>query len=116
MSDRIKELSKAVARFAKERDWDQFHTPKNLAEGVTIEAAEILEIFQWLTAEQSRRIPKDRVAHLSDELADVFIYLLKLADFYEIDLVSAAHKKLVKNAKKYPVAKSKGSAKKYNQL
>ena len=109
-------LSKAVARFAKERDWEQFHTPKNLAMGVSIEAAEIQEIFQWLTDEQARRLPRAQVAHLADELADTFTYLLKLADFYGIDLVKASHRKLVKNAKKYPVAKAKGSAKKYNAL
>jgi dCTP diphosphatase len=116
MSDKIAGLSKAVARFARERDWDQFHSPKNLAIGVSVEAAEIVEIFQWLTDAQSRRLPADKKEHLADELADTFIYLLKLADAYGIDLVDAGHRKLAKNEAKYPVEKAKGSAKKYNEL
>jgi len=116
MSDRLKDLSEAVARFARERDWEQFHTPKNLAMGVTIEAAEVAELFQWLTDEQSRKLPPEKREHLADELADTFIYLLKLADAHGIDLVEASHRKLVKNAAKYPVEKSKGVAKKYDEL
>lgn len=116
MSDDLAELSKAVARFARERDWEQFHTPKNLALSLTIEAAEVAEIFQWLTDEQARALPASKKEHLADELADTFTYLLKLADAYGIDLVKAAHAKLEKNAVKYPVEKSKGSAKKYDEL
>jgi NTP pyrophosphatase (non-canonical NTP hydrolase) len=116
MSDKIAALSEAVARFARERDWEQFHTPKNLAASLSIEAAEVLEIFQWLTDEQSKRLPAEKKEHLADELADTFIYLLKLADAYGIDLVDAGHRKLAKSAAKYPVDKAKGSAKKYNEL
>ncbi len=116
MKDRLAELSEEVARFARERDWEQFHTPKNLAMGVTIEAAEVAEIFQWLTEEQSRRLGPGQREHLADELADTFTYLLKLADAYGIDLVEAARRKLVKNAAKYPVEKAKGRAKKYDEL
>ncbi len=116
MGDGIGELSAALARFARERDWEQFHTPKNLALGVTIEAAEVAEIFQWLTDEQARRLPPETVEHLADELADTLSYLVKLADVYEIDLLAAAKRKLQKNALKYPVEKAKGSAKKYRDL
>jgi NTP pyrophosphatase (non-canonical NTP hydrolase) len=116
MSEKIVGLSDAVARFARERDWEQFHTPRNLAMGLSIEAAEVLEVFQWLTDEQARALSPDKVESLSDELADTFIYLLKLADAYRIDLVDAGHRKLAKNARKYPVAKAKGSAKKYDEL
>jgi len=116
MSDELSALRDAVARFARERDWDQFHTPKNLAMGLTIEAAEVAEIFQWLTDAQARRLPADKREHLSDELADTFIYLLKLADAYGIDLVEAARRKLAKNAAKYPIEKAKGVAKKYDEL
>jgi NTP pyrophosphatase (non-canonical NTP hydrolase) len=116
MSDGIRELSQALARFARRRDWEQFHSPKNLAMGLTIEAAEVAEIFQWLTEEQSKRLPAARKEHLGEELADVFMYLLKLADAHGIDLIEASRRKLAKNGKKYPVAKAKGSAKKYNEL
>ena len=116
MADRLKALSKEVARFARARDWEQFHTPKNLAMALSVEAAELTEIFQWLTAEQSARLPAEQREHLEEELADVFIYLLKIARHYRIDLIDAAHEKLAKNAKKYPVAKAKGSMKKYTEL
>jgi dCTP diphosphatase len=115
MSDKIKALSSAVAAFARERDWEQFHTPKNLAMALSVEASEVAEIFQWLTEEQSEDLPPAKVQHLRDELADTFVFLLKLADRYGIDLVDASHEKLKKNAKKYPVEKAKGSAKKYDE-
>lgn len=116
MDDRMRRLSKAIAAFARERDWEQFHTPKNLAMSLTIEAAEVAEIFQWLTEEQSRRLSPDKVEHLGEELADTFTYLLKLADHFSVDLIEATQRKLAKNARKYPVAKSKGLAKKYTEL
>ena len=116
MNDEIAELKIAIEKFAKDRDWGQFHTPKNLSMGLAAEAAEVLEIFQWLTAAQSERLPKAKVADLADELADTYIYLLKLAGHYDIDLVAAAHKKIEKNSVKYPVGKARGSAKKYSEL
>lgn len=116
MSKRLDRLKATLARFAKERDWDQFHTAKNLAMGVSVEAAEIAEIFMWLTPEQGENLSKEEVAHLKDELADTFVYLLKLAGRYDIDLIAAAEAKMRKNAKKYPVGKSRGLAKKYTQL
>ena len=111
-----KGLLDLLAAFARERDWDQFHTPKNLAMALSVEAAEIMELFQWLTPEQSSRLSKKEKAALADELADVFVYLLRLASRFDIDLVDAARAKMKKNARKYPVAKSRGIAKKYTEL
>lgn len=109
-------LSAVIAKFAKDRDWGQFHTPKNLAMALSVEAAEVAEIFQWLTEEQSKALSAADRAHLRDELADTYVYLLKLADCYSIDLVDAALKKMAKNARKYPVSKARGTAKKYTRL
>lgn len=116
MSDQIKRLKTALANFAKDRDWEQFHTPKNLAMAMSVEAAEVVELFQWLTERQSRELKKSQVAALADELADTYIYLLRIASHYNIDLVDAAEKKLRKSARKYPVRKARGSAKKYSDL
>lgn len=116
MSEKVKALSSALADFARERHWEQFHTPKNLAMALSVEASEIVEIFQWLTEEQSKALPPNKVQHLREELADTFIFLLKLADHYNVDLFDAAHEKLAKNAAKYPVEKAKGNAKKYNEF
>ncbi|MCX5789497.1 MAG: nucleotide pyrophosphohydrolase [Elusimicrobia bacterium] len=110
------DLAGLVANFARERDWDQFHTPKNLAMALAVEAAEIMELFQWLTPEQSAKLSKKERAALADELADVFVYLLRLASRFDIDLLEASRAKMKKNAKKYPVAKSRGIAKKYTDL
>ncbi len=116
MTDKIATLSAALAAFTRDRDWEQFHTPKNLAMALSVEASEIVEIFQWLTEEQSKDLPPEKAQHLREELADTFIFLLKLANHYKVDLIEAAHQKLEKNAEKYPVEKAKGSAKKYNEL
>lgn len=116
MSDKVLKLSAAIADFARERDWEQFHTPKNVAMALSVEAAEITEIFQWLTEEQSKDLPPEKVQHLREELADTYIFLLKLANHYKIDLFEAAADKLKVNAKKYPVEKSKGKATKYTEL
>lgn len=113
---RLKRLHKTIEDFARARDWGQFHTPKNLAIGVAVEAAEILELFHWLTPEESKRLSARDRARLADELADVYTYLIKLAGAYDIDLVAAAERKMKKNARKYPVAKSRGLAKKYSEL
>jgi len=116
MKDRLQSLSAAVDAFARERDWDQFHTPKNLAMALSVEASELAEIFQWLTPAQSRRLKGRAREHFEEELADVFLYLLRLAGRYDVDLVEAARAKMKKNAVKYPVGKSKGLAKKYTEL
>ena len=116
MNSELSTLLRKIKRFARERDWEQFHTPKNLAMALSVEASEIVELFQWLTEAESRRLPKSKVADLGDELADTYIYLLKLADQFGIDLNQAAALKLRKNAVKYPVSKARGAAKKYTEL
>jgi dCTP diphosphatase len=112
----LESLTAALRRFAAERDWDQFHSPKNLAAALTVEAAELLEQFQWLTEEQSRNITADKRIAVGHELADVFLYLLQIADKLQIDLVAAAQHKLELNASKYPVAQARGNSKKYSEL
>jgi len=109
------DLRDALRRFAAERDWDQFHTPKNLAMALSVEAAELVECFQWLTAEQSAALDPESMTRVREELADVLLYLVRLADRLDVDLVSAAKDKMVRNAEKYPVAKAKGSSRKYTE-
>jgi NTP pyrophosphatase (non-canonical NTP hydrolase) len=107
-------LRLALRRFADVREWQQFHTPKNLAMALCVETAELLEHFQWLTAAQSARLGARRKRAVADEIADVLIYLTRLADVLEIDPLSAAQRKMRHNARKYPVARSRGNARKYN--
>jgi NTP pyrophosphatase (non-canonical NTP hydrolase) len=107
-------LRDALRAFAAERDWDQFHSPKNLASALAVEAAELLEPFQWLTEEQSRNLSDQQRSAVIDELADVQIYLIRLADKLDVDLWRAVREKIVRNAEKYPVAAFKGSARKYS--
>ncbi len=114
----IPKLAAQLRAFASEREWEQFHNPKNLAMSIAIEAGELLELYQWLTLEQASRLdsdPNDR-ARLEEELADVFIYLVRLADVAQIDLLSAAETKLQENARKYPVDKVRSSARKYTDF
>lgn len=114
----IDSFQNVITDFARERDWDQFHTPKNLSMALSVEAGELVEIFQWLTAEQSLNIkdnPKLKEA-AGEEIADILTYLLRISSILEIDLVSALESKIKKNAKKYPVEKAKGNAKKYTEL
>jgi len=116
MSDDVQALQAALRQFADERDWSQFHTPKNLAASLSIEAAEVLEHFQWLTDEQSRNLSPEQRDKVALEIADVLLYLLQLADKLQIDPVAAAKNKLAINAEKYPVDKARGSSKKYTEL
>lgn len=116
MESALQSLTAALRQFAAERDWEQFHSPKNLAAALTVEAAELLEHFQWLTEEQSRNLAVDRRAAVGEELADVLLYLLQIADKLQIDLVAAANDKLLLNAAKYPVAQARGNASKYDAL
>ncbi len=102
--------------FAAERDWDQFHTPKNLAAALSVEAAELLENFQWLTAEESCAFSPTALAEVRAEIADVLLYLIRISDKLGIDPIVAAHEKIAANALKYPVDKARGSAKKYSAL
>lgn len=113
MSQQIKALTEALRAFAAERDWAQFHSPKNLACALSVEAAELLEHFQWLTEEQSRAIAGDKKQEVAAEAADVLLYLLQLCDQLNIDLLAAARDKVEVNREKYPVATARGSAKKY---
>lgn len=112
----LSQLRDALREFAAERDWDQFHSPKNLASALSVEAAELLECFQWLTEEQSRNLAPEQLARARDELADVLNYLVRLADKLDVNLLEAAREKIQKNALKYPVEKSRGSVKKYSEL
>jgi dCTP diphosphatase len=109
----ITSLQQQLRQFARERDWEQFHTPKNLAMALTIEASELQEVFQWLTAEQSAALDDKQRAQASEELADVLLYLCRLADVLRIDLAAAAQHKLQRNAEKYPADRVRGSSAKY---
>jgi len=109
-------LRDALRRFAAERDWEQFHTPKNLAMALSVEASELLELFQWLTTEQSQALDADARGRVREEMADVLLYLIRLADRLDVDLVSAAHDKMKLNARKYPADKARGSSRKYTEL
>jgi dCTP diphosphatase len=115
-SDRLENLRDELRRFAADRDWDQFHTPKNLAIALSVEAAELLEHFQWLTPEESQHLTTEGVEGIRLEMADVLLYLVRLADRLGVDLAASAFDKIAINAKKYPVALAKGSAKKYTEL
>jgi NTP pyrophosphatase (non-canonical NTP hydrolase) len=112
----LQALREALRRFAAERDWEPYHTPKNLAMALSVEAGELLEHFQWLTAEESGQLTDEQKAQVSQEMADVFLYLMRRSDRLGVDLVASASEKLAINAKKYPVALAKGSAKKYTEF
>ena len=105
-----------LRRFAADRDWDQFHSPKNLASALAVEAAELLEPFQWLTEEQSRNLTAEQMSAIKSEVADVFIYLVRLSDKLGLNLLEAAAEKIRVNAEKYSVEKSRGSSAKYTKL
>lgn len=113
MSDSFKQLRDAMDQFATERDWDQFHSPKNLAMALTVEAAELQECFQWLTEAQSRELDEQQLAAVRDEIADVQLYLIRLAGKLDVDIETACWDKVEKNAQKYPAKLVRGSAKKY---
>lgn len=110
--DRIR---KQVRQFVVERDWDQFHSPKNLSMALIVEAAEMVEHFQWLTEEQSCNLPPEKLAEVELELADIQIYLISLAEKLQLDLIAAVDKKLVLNAEKYPAEQVRGSSRKYTE-
>jgi dCTP diphosphatase len=114
--DELQALRDRLSRFVAERDWDQFHTPKNLAMALIAEAGELVEHFQWLTPEQSCDLPAQTLAEVELEIADVLLFLLRLCEKLDIDPLQAAHKKLELNAQKYPVDKARGRATKYDEL
>jgi dCTP diphosphatase len=109
-------LRNQLREFATARDWDQFHSPKNLATALSVEAAELLETFQWLSEDQSRHLAPEALAAVGDEVADVLLYLIRLSDKLGIDPIAAADRKLAANAVKYPPDKARGNSKKYTEL
>ena len=115
-NDALDELRARLRSFAAERDWRQFHAPKNLAIALSVEAAELLEHFQWLSEDDSRRLPAADLAKVREEIADVLLYLVRLADELNVDLAAAARDKIELNARKYPVDKARGSSRKSTEL
>ena len=115
MSSEVEQLSIELRRFAEDRDWDQFHSVKNLILALTGEVGELAEVFQWLSEVQIDNLsPEDR-KRAAEEMADVFLYLLRLSDKLDVNLIEAAFKKLEVNAVKYPINEAKGNAVKYNR-
>ena len=112
----IESLRNQLRTFAADRDWDQFHSPKNLAAALAVEASELLEHFQWLTEAQSQQLPPDALNEVGNEVADVLLYLIRISDKLGIDLIAAANAKILLNAEKYPVEKARGSSRKYTEL
>jgi len=112
--DSLDALRQHIREFAQARAWERYHTPKNLAMALTVEAAELLEPFQWLTSEQSQNLTPEQHEAVRQEIADVLIYLARLADLLDIDLLEAAADKLAINARKYPIDKAHGNAMKYS--
>lgn len=111
----LEQLAEAVRDFGRARDWHRYHTPKNLTAALIVEAAELIEPFQWLTPEESCNLSDVQHEAVCQEMADVLIYLVSLANCLDINLLQAAEAKLAINARKYPVAQCKGSAVKYSE-
>jgi NTP pyrophosphatase (non-canonical NTP hydrolase) len=114
--DRFQKLAGKVKKFAEERDWNQFHSPKNLSMALAVECAELMEHFQWLTEGQSRGLNREKLSEVEAELADIQIYLIRISQVLKVDLMTAGAAKLKANAKKYPVRKARGNARKYTEL
>ncbi|HEY5602809.1 MAG TPA: nucleotide pyrophosphohydrolase [Gammaproteobacteria bacterium] len=115
INDEFQDLKLRLREFAEARDWDQFHSPKNLSMALIAEAAELIEHFQWLSQEESTLIQGDKLEAVRMELADIQIYLIRIADKLNVDLLAAVDKKIAINEKKYPVDKVRGQHKKYNE-
>ena len=116
MSDQqttLQELKEKMAAFVRERDWEQFHSPKNLSMSIAIEAAELMEHFQWLTLEESKSLSPEALADIGEELADIVLYSLSLANALHLDLAETVLAKMEKNVRKYPSDKVRGKAHKY---
>ena len=111
----LESIKLKLRKFAEERDWDQFHSPKNLSMALIAEAAELVEHFQWLTEKQSHNLPTDKLNEVEEELADIQIYLIRIADKLGVDLLSAVNRKIDINHEKYPPEKVKGNSKKYTE-
>ncbi len=114
-NDALNSIQQRLRAFAAERDWDQFHSPKNLSMALIAEAAELVEHFQWLTEEQSARLPANKLSEVEEELADILIYLVRTADKLGIDLIQVTERKMDINEKKYPAEQVRGSSKKYTE-
>lgn len=110
------QLTRRIREFTEARDWQQFHSPKNLAMALIVETAELVEHFQWLTEVQSHTLSPEKLVQVGEELADIQIYLVRIADQLNVNLLDAVDKKIMANAEKYPVEKARGNAKKYNEL
>jgi dCTP diphosphatase len=113
MQDSLDQLRQRINAFVDERDWSQFHSPKNLAMAMIVEAGELVEHFQWMTEQDSRNLDVEIKEQVGQELSDTFVYLLRIAEVCDIDLIAATNKKIDLNAKKYPVEQCKGSNAKY---
>ena len=109
----LQQLKEKMSTFVSERDWEQFHTPKNLSMSIAIEAAELMEHFQWLTVEESKDLPDDALTDIGEELADIVIYALSLSNVLDLDLARTISDKMEKNIRKYPKEKVRGKAHKY---
>ncbi|MDQ7759087.1 nucleotide pyrophosphohydrolase [Xanthomonas sontii] len=116
MPDSLHDLQAAQRAFADARDWGQFHSPRNLAAALSVEAAELLEHFQWLDDAQSKQLSAEKKQQVGSEIADVLLYLVQLCDKLEIDPIDAAQLKMLANAAKYPVERAKGRITKYTEL
>jgi NTP pyrophosphatase (non-canonical NTP hydrolase) len=116
MNPDIDDFAARLREFARERDWEQFHAPKNLASALVVEAGELLEHFQWMPEEQSRQLGPEKKQAVEEEVADVFLYLVRFADVLDIDIAQAALRKLERNAARYPVALARGSSRKAGEL
>ncbi len=114
--DQLQSLINKIRSFAKERDWEQYHSPKNVSMALAVEASELMEHFQWLSQDESRNLTEEKLKEVSQEVADVFLYLLRISDELDIDLLEVAENKISLNEQKYPVEKSRGNAKKYTEL
>ncbi|WP_101756931.1 nucleotide pyrophosphohydrolase [Oceanicoccus sp. KOV_DT_Chl] len=115
MINTLDDIKHKARVYAAERDWEQFHTPKNLAMALSVEASELVEHFQWLSQEQSASLPEHTLAAVADEIADVQVYLVMLADKLGVDILPAVAGKMLKNEMKYPAEKVRGSARKYTE-
>ena len=116
MTDSLRDLAARLERFAQERDWSQFHSPKNLASALIVEAGDLLVHFQWCTEAESRALSQEKLAAVGAELADVLLYLVQLSSALGIDPIAAANAKIQLNEQKYPADLARGSSKKYHEL
>jgi dCTP diphosphatase len=116
MSDSLRDLAQQLDQFARDRDWQQFHSPKNLASALVVEAGELLEHFQWMPEEESRSLSSDKREAVGAEVADVLLYLIQVASALGIDPIAAAQAKLRLNAQRYPIDRARGSSKKSGEL